>query len=172
MGPKYVLRKVNWDILFFMIAIFLVVQGLSHAGAIEFFSNLFVSALALPSVFSVLAVSFIVTISASGMNNWPMTMMGLLSIKEAAVTHGLSPEANTTLIFSNIIGNNLGPHFFPLGSLAILMWLGTMKRKGLTIGLKDYLRVGSVLSVLQVTVAAVVLWLEQTYLHLVLNIAL
>jgi arsenical pump membrane protein len=170
-GATYVLRKVNWDILFFMISIFLVVQGLRHAGAIELFSNLFVSALALPSLFSILAVSFIVTLSASAMNNWPMTMLGLLSIKDAAATHGLSHEASTTLIFSNIIGNNLGPHFFPLGSLAILMWLGTMKRKGLTIGIKDYLRVGSVLSILQVTVASIVLWFEQTYLHLVLTLA-
>nr|MDO8133908.1 ArsB/NhaD family transporter [Candidatus Njordarchaeum guaymaensis] len=171
-GATYVLRKVNWDILFFMIGIFLVVQGLRHAGAIDFFATLFVSALSLPSVFSVLALSFIVTVSASAMNNWPMTMLGLLSIKQAIVTQGLSPAASTSLIFSNIIGNNLGPHFFPLGSLAILMWLATMKRKGLTIGFKDYLKVGSILSILQVTVASIMLWLEQSYLQLVLSITI
>jgi arsenical pump membrane protein len=64
------------------------------------------------------------------------------------------------LVFSNIIGNNLGPHFFPLGSLAILMWLEIMRRKGVSISLKEYLKVGATLSIAQVAIASAVLWLE------------
>ena len=66
----------------------------------------------------------------------------------------------TGLIFSNVIGNNLGPHFFPLGSLAILMWMETMRRKGVNISLKEYLKVGAVLSIVEVAVASLVLWAE------------
>lgn len=159
-GVLHVLRKINWDILIFMIAIFLVVQGLRNAGAITFYAALFVNALGLPSVLSVLVPSLLVTVSASAMNNWPMTFLGLLSIQEAIVVNGLSAHASTSLIFANIIGNNLGPHFFPLGSLAILMWLGTMRRKGLTIRLIDYLKVGSILSIVEVAAASLILWLE------------
>jgi arsenical pump membrane protein len=90
------------------------------------------------------------------MNNWPMTILGLLSIKQAAV----SGSAFTGLVFSNVIGNNLGPHFFPLGSLAILMWMETMRRKGVSISLREYLKVGSVLSVAEVAIASLILWLE------------
>jgi arsenical pump membrane protein len=171
-GTLQVLRKVNWDILFFMIGIFLVVQGLTHAGAVDLFQTLFTGALALPSFLSVMALSFTVTIGASAINNWPMTFLGLLSVKDTIITHSLSPQAGTTLIFANIIGNNLGPHFFPLGSLAILMWLGTMKRKGLTVSFKDYLKVGTILSIFEVAAASIMLWIEQTYLHLALTIAL
>ena len=169
-GVRHVLRKVNWDILFFMISIFLVVQGLRQAGVVSLYSSLFAGSLSLPSVLSTLVPSLIVTVSASAMNNWPMTMLGLLSIKDSMLTYGLSPQSSTTLIFANIIGNNLGPHFFPLGSLAILMWLGTMKRKGLTIRYRDYLKVGSILSIIEVTAASVILWLEQNWFHLVLSI--
>ena len=166
----HILRRVNWDILVFMVGIFLVVQGLRHAGAIDLFASLLERASALPSVLSVLAPSLIVTVSASAMNNWPMTMLGLLSIRQASAVYGLSNNAFTGLIFSNIIGNNLGPHFFPLGSLAILMWMNTMKAKGLTIRLIDYLRVGSVLSILEVAAASIVLWIEQNYLQLSLSV--
>jgi arsenical pump membrane protein len=169
-GPLHVLKRVNWDILFFMIAIFLVVQGLRHAGAIDFFATLFIDALALPSVLSVLVPSLIVTVGASAMNNWPMTMLGLLSVKQEITSASLGPQASTSLIFANIIGNNLGPHFFPLGSLAILMWLGTMKRKGLEIRLREYLKVGSILSLAEVTTASTILWLEQSLLHFALTI--
>ncbi|MEM3382660.1 MAG: ArsB/NhaD family transporter [Nitrososphaerales archaeon] len=61
---------------------------------------------------------------------------------------------------------------FPLGSLAILMWLETMRRKGVTIKLREYLKVGSVVSVIEVTVASLVLWMELTFINLNLNIQL
>jgi arsenical pump membrane protein len=159
-GVLQVVRRINWNILIFMVAIFLVVQGLRNAGAVTVYAALFVNALALPSVLSVLVPSLLVTVSASAMNNWPMTFLGLLSVKDAIAFNGLSAQASTALIFANIIGNNLGPHFFPLGSLAILMWLGTMRRKGLTIRLIDYLKVGSILSIVEVTAASLILWLE------------
>ena len=164
-GVTYILRRVNWDILVFMLGILLVVKGLEQAGAITFYADAFVWCLTLPSFLSTLVPSLLVTISASAMNNWPMTMLGLLSIQQAAVSHALNGVSSTALIFANIIGNNLGPHFFPIGSLAILMWLNTMKRKGLNIRLVDYLKVGSVLSIIEVFAAAVILWVEVYVLH-------
>jgi Na+/H+ antiporter NhaD/arsenite permease-like protein len=50
------------------------------------------------------------------------------------------------------------------------MWLETMHRKGVTIRLVDYLKVGSVVSILEVTVASLVLWFELTFLNLYLNV--
>jgi arsenical pump membrane protein len=94
------------------------------------------------------------------MNNWPMTILGMLSIEHAAATVPLGGSALTGLVFSNVVGNNLGPHFFPLGSLAILMWLEVMRRKGINISLWSYLKVGAVLSIVEVVVASLVLWLE------------
>jgi arsenical pump membrane protein len=149
-------KEINWDIVLFMFSIFLVVQGLETAGV----TNLLASALSatskLPSVLGIFAPSMVVTIGASFMNNWPMTILGILSIQHI----GATGSALTGLIFSNIIGNNLGPHFFPLGSLAIVIWLETMKRKGVNISLKEYLKVGAVLSIVQVAIASLVLWLE------------
>ena len=149
-------RDINWDIVLFMLSIFLVVQGLETAGVTNLLASALVTTSKLPSVLGIFAPSMVVTVGASFMNNWPMTILGLLSIKQAAV----SGTALTGLIFSNIIGNNLGPHFFPLGSLAIVMWLETMRRKGVNISLKEYLRVGAVLSIVQVAIASAVLWAE------------
>lgn len=162
-GLKGLAREVNWDIVIFMISIFLVVQGLEHTGLIDWLAEAFVKTVSFPSILSVLVPSLIVTVGASFMNNWPMTILGLLSIRQAAAAGGIGAQALTSLIFSNIIGNNLGPHFFPLGSLAILMWLETMRRKGVTISLKDYLKVGSIVSIVEVAVASIVLWIELSF---------
>ncbi len=149
-------RDINWDILLFMLSIFIVVQGLETAGITNLLASALLTTSKLPSVLGVFGPSMVVTIGASFMNNWPMTILGLLSIKQLALTG----PALTRLIFSNVIGNNLGPHFFPLGSLAILMWMETMRRKGVNLSLKEYLKVGAVLSIAEVAIASAVLWAE------------
>lgn len=159
-GLKSLAKEINWDIVLFMLSIFIVVQGLANAGVTDLLASAFVTTSALPSVLSVLVPSLIVTVGASFMNNWPMTILGLLSISQADATVNLGGQAFTGLVFSNVIGNNLGPHFFPFGSLAILMWLACMQRKGVKISLKDYLKVGAVVSIAEVTIASLVLWGE------------
>jgi arsenical pump membrane protein len=153
-------REINWDIVLFMLSIFLVVQGLEKAGVVEMLADALAGASSLPSFLGVFAPSLIVTVGASFMNNWPMTILGLLSIQHAALTTAMTDSAFTGLVFSNVIGNNLGPHFFPLGSLAILMWMEYMRRKGVNLSLKEYLKVGAVLSVAEVAIASLVLWAE------------
>jgi arsenical pump membrane protein len=153
-------REVNWDIVLFMLSIFLVVQGLQNAGVVELLASALTTTSALPSVLGVFVPSLVVTVGASFMNNWPMTILGLLSIKHAVAGTVLGAPMLTGLIFSNVIGNNLGPHFFPLGSLAILMWLDCMRRKGVNISLKEYLKVGALVSIVEVAIASLVLWAE------------
>ncbi|HLN90119.1 MAG TPA: ArsB/NhaD family transporter [Candidatus Binatia bacterium] len=151
-------RDINWDIVLFMLSIFIVVQGLETAGITNLLASALITTSKLPSALGVFGPSMLVTVGASFMNNWPMTILGLLSIHQAAVTG----PALTNLVFSNIIGNNLGPHFFPLGSLAIVMWLEIMRRKGVSISLKEYLKIGATLSIAQVAIASAVLWMELT----------
>ncbi len=149
-------KDINWDIVLFMFSIFLVVQGLETAGITNLLASALLATSKLPSVLGIFAPSMVVTIGASFMNNWPMTILGLLSIQHI----GATGSALTGLIFSNIIGNNLGPHFFPLGSLAIVIWLETIRRKGVKISLKEYLKIGATLSIAQVAIASAVLWAE------------
>ncbi len=159
-GLKGLAHDINWDIILFMFCIFLVVQGLQNAGVAQLLASALTESAKLPSFLGVFAPSMLVTVGASFMNNWPMTILGLLSVQQAAATTALSGTAFTGLVFSNVIGNNLGPHFFPLGSLAILMWLDCMRRKGVKISLKEYLKIGAVVSIAEVAVASLILWIE------------
>ena len=94
-----------------MLSIFLVVEGLRNAGVVELLGSALLSSSALPSVLGIFVPSLVVTVGASFMNNWPMTILGLLSIKQVATTAALGAPAFTGLVFSNVIGNNLGPPF-------------------------------------------------------------
>ncbi|MDR6993120.1 arsenic transporter [Luteimonas sp. 3794] len=155
---RKVLRDAPWQVVVFSLGMYLVVYGLRNQGLTGHLT-------ALLDVFTghglwgaTMGTGLLTAFLSSVMNNMPTVLIGALSI-EASQADGVVREA---MIYANVIGSDLGPKFTPIGSLATLLWLHVLARKGMRITWGYYFKVGIVLTlpVLLLTLAALALRLS------------
>ena len=160
-GPidtRKVLKGAPWQIVVFSLGMYLVVYGLRNAGLTDQLTSL-LNVFARSGVWgAALGTGFLTAILSSVMNNMPTVLIGALSIDASGAT-GVVKDA---MIYANVIGCDLGPKITPIGSLATLLWLHVLSKKGIAIGWGAYFKVGIVLTVpvLAITLAALAIRLN------------
>lgn len=153
-----VLRGAPWQIVLFSVGMYLVVYGLGQAGLTELGARALQRLAAQGNLVATVGTGVLAALVASVMNNLPATLVGALAIDHAQV-----PAATRELmIYANVIGNDLGPKFTPIGSLATLLWLHVLAGKGQRIGWGQYMKIGLLLTppVLLAALLALYFWLQ------------
>jgi arsenical pump membrane protein len=142
--PITILRGVSWELLPFVFGVLLLATALSRAGVTESLAQLYAhSAAPLPTVGAIAAAG------SAMINNHPMALLH-------SVTLAGAPDS---LVYAALIGGDLGPRLLPIGSLAGLLWIYTLRVRGVVIPLSMFVRVGVIVTVPSLVVSLAMLWL-------------
>ena len=138
--PFGTIKSAPWQVVWFSIGLYIVVYGLKNVGFtdevaswIEYFSRY-------GEKTTIIATGFLSAFISAVMNNMPTIMIMDLAIDKIGYV------GNEALAYANILGANLGPKMTPIGSLATLLWLHVLEKKGVKISWGEYMRVGVVIT--------------------------
>lgn len=152
-----IVAGIGWDVIVFVIGIFVVASGLRNAGLTELIGHLLIDP-ASPNIFmGTMTTGFVAAGLSAVMNNHPTASIMALAIQDL----GLSAADSMTLAFAALIGGDLGPKMLPIGSLAALLWFRILRNRGVPISYGLYIKVGIPVTLLAVLLSLLTLILER-----------
>ncbi|KAB0489930.1 arsenic transporter [Pseudomonas psychrophila] len=157
-STRRVLREAPWQVVTFSLGMYLVVYGMKNAGLTTYLTMALNHMAEFGLWGATLSTGLLAALLSSVMNNMPAVLLGALSIQDTQAS-GVIREA---MIYANVIGSDLGPKITPIGSLATLLWLHVLARKGIRITWGYYFKTGVILTlpILLVTLCALALRLS------------
>lgn len=131
--PWLIIKTAPWQVVWFSIGLYIVVYGLKNAGLTDYLTLILQKLNEQGDTLAIVGTGFIAAILSAVMNNMPTIMIMDIALHDIP---------NSALAYANIIGCNLGPKMTPFGSLATLLWLHVMAKKGVKIGFWEYSKFG------------------------------
>ncbi|EAH6260118.1 arsenic transporter [Campylobacter upsaliensis] len=128
---KQMLKLAPLGIVTFSLGLFIVVFGLNNMGLVGLLAKGLKHFDTLPLFAQIFSVGISSSLGSSVINNLPMVMLGDLALK----------DSSNALIFAHLLGCNVGAKLTPIGSLATLLWLFSLKRYGISISFLQYMLV-------------------------------
>ena len=135
--PLHIIKNAPWQVVWFSLGLYIVVYGLKNAGLTDDLTTVLEFLKTQNNFISVLGTGFISAILSAFMNNMPTVMIMDIALKDIG---------DQAMIYANIVGCNLGPKMTPFGSLATLLWLHTLKAKGVQISFWQYTKFGLIVT--------------------------
>jgi arsenical pump membrane protein len=135
--PKHIIKNAPWQVVWFSLGLYVVVYGLKNEGLTDYLTEILLHLNAQNEVVAIVGTGFLAAALSALMNNMPTIMIMDIALKDIA---------NEAMIYANIIGCNLGPKMTPFGSLATLLWLHTLNKKGVKIDFLSYTKFGLIVT--------------------------
>jgi arsenical pump membrane protein len=136
-SPSRIVATVSWEILIFLFCVFVIVLGLRNVGLVGQITDLYSCATDVVTQIALVGISS--ALGSAVLNNHPMAILNALAIRNLEGSH--------QLVLAALVGGDLGPRLLPMGSLAGLLWLDSLRRHGVHVSLSRFVLLGLAVTV-------------------------
>lgn len=149
-------RNISWSLFVFIAGMFVLVRGVENLGLTAMFGQALPHLAGSSQLGAVALVAGGTALGANLINNVPMALVMISAI------HGVhTPAATQTgMVFALILGADLGPNLTTVGSLATILWIVILRRKGLEISTRAYVRLGLAVVPVMLALGVLLIWLR------------
>jgi arsenical pump membrane protein len=141
-------RGVAWPVFPFLTGVFVVAVALERIGVVAWLHQLYAA-----SAHRLATIGVVSALGSAVLNNHPMSVLNVFALD------GL--EGGDTNAFAALVGGDLGPRLLPVGSLASLLWFDVLKKHEVTMSVKEFVRLGVLVTIPTLAVSLAVLGLVQ-----------
>lgn len=133
-SPTHLLREISWSVLLLVAALFVIVQAVEQAGALELLRAAMERTSHWPVTAASLAVGGVLGFATNLVNNLPLGLITGATMQSAHVQGAMQKAV--------LIGIDLGPNLSITGSLATILWLIAIRKEDLKITGWQFLKAG------------------------------
>jgi Na+/H+ antiporter NhaD/arsenite permease-like protein len=150
------LKSLDWETAFFLMGIFILVGSITLTGWVENMS-VFLSGLIGQNIFlGYTLIVFISVILSAFVDNVPF----LAAMLPVAGSMSAKLHINPSLfLFGLLIGTSLGGNITPIGASANIVACGLLKKEGVEVKFKDFMKIGIPFTIAAVSAAYLFIWL-------------
>ncbi len=146
----------DWETFFFLIGIFVVVEGVKEAGLIDDAAQLMVTTVG-HNLFLTYTVVVWASVAISAIIDNVPYITAMIPLCQA-VAMNLGMEDNV-LVFGLLVGACLGGNITPVGAAANVVSVGILKRNGYTITFGEFIKIGLPFTVAATFASYLFVWL-------------
>jgi arsenical pump membrane protein len=150
-SPWPVITGVSWSVLPLVAGLFVLVEALNRTGVVPALAEILKTATALAPQATAWASGAAVAVASNLINNLPMGLIAATTIQTA--------DAPPHVASAILIGVDLGPNLSVTGSLATILWLIALRRKGENVTTLQFLKYGVLIMPPALLSALLALWL-------------
>ena len=152
---RTLIKELDWETIFFLCGIFVVVCAISETGLLKEFAAFLADVTGGNKFFGFVLILLVSILISGFVDNVPYIIVMLPVAADLALNLGIHKEL---YMFALLIGSCLGGNLTPFGASANVVAMGILKKEGYPISFKGWLKIGAPFTFVTTLSAALFLW--------------
>jgi arsenical pump membrane protein len=133
--PWHMVKDISWGVLPLVAGLFVLVEALDKTGLIATLGAFLHQEAAQSQARAAWGTGIVIALASNLMNNLPAGLVAAGAVHSADVSDSIKRAV--------LIGVDIGPNLSVTGSLATILWLNALRREGLTVSARTFLKLGA-----------------------------